>query len=156
MDENFKMLEKELKYLTDDARNLELKSKEDILKNGLINVSELANKIYLDRGLDIEKIKSNTANHFINDLSLLFSNFSKKEKRIKRNIIIDFVYLIILIVLTKIPFDLVRDIGLEYIEIINNNTSFIAIWNLIFLIFYTIIAICIFIALIKNIVNKYK
>jgi len=45
MDENFKMLEKELKYLTDDARNLELKSKEDILKNGLINVSELANKI---------------------------------------------------------------------------------------------------------------
>ena len=55
----------------------------------------------------------------------------------------------------KIPFDLIRDIGYEYIELISNNSILITTWNLVFLLLYTITIICVAIVLIRNFNKKY-
>ena len=70
--------------------------------------------------------------------------------------VIDIVYLVLLIILLKIPFDLVRDIGYEYIEMLSTNNLFYTLWNLAFLLIYTITIICAFVVLVRNFNNKYN
>ena len=69
--------------------------------------------------------------------------------------IIDIVYFVILLLLIKIPFDLVRDIGYEYLEMLSTNNTLYTLWNLAFLLIYTITLICTAIVLIKNFNSKY-
>jgi len=153
MDNKIKALEKELKYLTKDAIKEEIAMNKSRLEKE--NVREVANDIYLNRGLDITKLKRNITSNLINDLGIAFSGFKEKDKATKKNMIIDIVYFVILLLLIKIPFDLVRDIGYEYLEMLSINNTLYTLWNLAFLIIYTITLICTAIVLIKNFNSKY-
>ena len=153
MDNKIKALEKELKYLTKDAIKEEIAMNKSRLEKE--NVREVANDIYLNRGLDITKLKRNITSNLINDLGIAFSGFKEKDKTTKKNMIIDIVYFVILLLLIKIPFDLVRDIGYEYLEMLSINNTLYTLWNLAFLLIYTITLICTAIVLIKNYNSKY-
>ena len=153
MDNKIKALEKELKYLTKDAIKEEIAMNKSRLEKE--NVREVANDIYLNRGLDITKLKRNITSNLINDLGIAFSGFKEKDKTTKKNMIIDIVYFVILLLLIKIPFDLVRDIGYEYLEMLSTNNTLYTLWNLAFLLIYTITLICTAIVLIKNFNSKY-
>ena len=69
---------------------------------------------------------------------------------------LEIVYIVLLLILMKIPFDLVRDIGYEYIELLTTNSLFYTLWNFAFLLLYTITLICSVIVLIRNFNKKYK
>lgn len=154
MDEKVRKLEKELKFLTKEAITEEISiNKEKLSEN--INVRNLANEIYLKRGLDISKLNRNVTSNLINDLNSAFNGFKDKDKIIKRKMIVEIVYIVLIVIFIKIPVDLIRDIGYEYIEMLSTNTLYYNLWNLAALIIYTIIAICTFIVLIKNFNNKY-
>ena len=153
MEDKIKLLEKELKYLTKDAIKEELAMNKSRLEKEEVRI--IANDIYLNRGLDITKLKRNITSNLINDLGTAFSGFNNKDKSIKRSMIIDIIYFVILLLLIKIPFDLVRDVGYEYIEMLSTNNTLYILWNLAFLLLYTITLICTAIVLIKNFNNKY-
>lgn len=155
MDEKIKKLEKELKYLTNTAIKEEIDANKQKLENNDINIKLLADEIYLKRGVDISKLNRNLTGNLINDLNSAFNGFKDKDKKIKNKMILDIVYLVILIILIKIPVDLVRDIGYDYIELLSTSSLYYNLWNLAFLVIYTILAICTFIVLIKNFNNKY-
>ena len=153
MDDKIKKLEKELKYLTKDVIKEEIEKNKNRLENEDAKI--IANDIYLNRGLDITKLKRNITSNLINDFSSAFSDFKNKDKDTKKRMIIDIIYFVLLLLLMKIPFDLIRDIGYEYIELISNNSILITTWNLIFLLLYTITIICVAIVLIRNFNKKY-
>lgn len=153
MEDKVKLLEKELKYLTKDAIKEEISMNKNRLEKEEVRV--IANDIYLNRGLDITKLKRNITSNLMNDLGSAFSGFKEKDKTIKKSMIIDIIYFVILLILIKIPFDLVRDIGYEYIEMLSTNNMFYTLWNLAFLLLYTITLICTAIVLIKNFNSKY-
>ena len=156
MEENIKKLENELKYLTSKAKEEEIEKNKHLLEDKNVDIKEISKNIYISRGLDITKINNSLTTNITNEFSEFFNSFKEKDKSMKRKMIIDIVYMIILLILLKIPFDLVRDIGYEYIEIISANYTLYMIWNLGFLILYTITIICAFIALLRNFNNKYN
>jgi len=156
MENKITELEKELKYLTKEALEKEIENNKNKLENKDVNIKKIAKEIYLRRGLDINKLNRNITSNLINDINTFFNSFKGKDKTIKRKMIIDIVYLIILIILIKLPFDLVRDIGYEYIELLSTNNIFYTLWNLAFLLLYTITAICTFIVLVKNFNQNYN
>ena len=153
MDDKIKKLEKELKYLTKDVIKEEIEKNKNRLESEDAKI--IANDIYLNRGLDITKLKRNITSNLINDFSSAFSDFKNKDKDTKKRMIIDIIYFVLLLLLMKIPFDLIRDIGYEYIELISNNSILITTWNLVFLLLYTITIICVAIVLIRNFNKKY-
>ena len=155
MNEKIKKLEKELKFLKKEVIEEEIKKHRIDIENNA-DIKKLANDIYSSRGIDTEKLNRNITGNLINNLNLLYNGFKNKEKNIKIKMIIDLLIMFLIIVLIKIPFDLIRDIGYEYIEIISTNSLFYAIWNLLFLIIYTIVIICSFVILLKNFNNKYN
>ena len=155
MEDKKKMLEKELKYLTKEAKTYELNNYANIL-NESSDVKKIAEEIYLKRGLDIKQINRGIFNNFGNELSKFFDSFKNKEKSVKRNMILDIIYLVLIIIFIKVPFELVKDIGYEYIEVITTNELFFTIWNLVFLLLYTLTALATFIILVRNYNNKYS
>ena len=156
MEEKIKKLEKELKFLTKDALRKEIENNKIKLENKDANIKKIANDIYISRGLDVNKINTGIINNLINKINMFFNNFKEKDNITKRKMIIDIIYLIILIILLKIPFNLVRDIGFDYIEIISTNNLFKLLWDLAFLLLYTITAICTSIALLNNFNENYN
>lgn len=153
MENKINQLEKELKYLTKEIREEEIRNNQNRLENESARV--IANSIYLKRGLDITKLKRNITSNLISDLGTIFSEFKTKDKNTKKNIIIDVIYFILLIILIKIPFNLVRDVGYEYIELLTTSNTLYTIWNIVFLILYTVTLICTTLVLLKSFNNKY-
>lgn len=153
-EKNAEKLKKELKYLLDTEieREIELNSRE--LDNENIDIKKLANYIYIKRGIDINKLNNNY--NFLNNTERLIKGFKNKDKDLKIKMLIDLLLMLIILFLLKAPFDLVRDIGYEYIEIISNNNIISTLWNLLNLIGYTITLIFSFIKLIKNYSAKYN
>ena len=72
--DNIKLLEKELKYLTKEAVQEEIRLNQNRLESKDINIKELANEIYLKRGIDISKLNQAM---FINSSNISFSLFVK-------------------------------------------------------------------------------
>jgi len=155
-EEKIKILERELKYLTEDERKKELELNKNKLENENIDIKEIVNEIYLNRGLDISKIKKGIFESFGDSLNEMISLFKNKDKKIRNKMIVEIFYMIILLVLIKIPFDLVRDIGYEYIELFSTNSIISILWNLSFLVLYTITIVCSFIVFVKNFNKKYR
>ncbi len=151
-----KELLKELRFLEENAKNQELELNKEALANESIKIKDLAKEIYAKRGIDFTKLKGSFLNTLTNEIYQFSSLFYNKDKGIRNKMILDLLYMIILLVLVKVPFDLVRDIGLDYIEIITTKTLYYNIWSLIFLILYTITIICTFLVLIRNFNNKYS
>ncbi len=150
-----KALLKELRYLEEKAKNEEIELNRESLENENIKIKDLAKEIYSKRGIDVSKLRGGFLNVFTDEISEFSSLFYNKDKKIRNKMILDLVYMVILLVLIKIPFDLVRDIGLDYIEIITTKTLYYNIWSLVFLILYTITIICTFLVLIRNFNKKY-
>ena len=69
--------------------------------------------------------------------------------------ILDLIYMFLVIILVKLPFNLVRDIGYDYILIASKSTLIENLWYLLFLVLYTITALCIFIVLARGFNKKY-
>lgn len=153
MEKKIKELEKELQYLTDKAKEEEINKNKSRLDQE--EIKDIVNDIYLSRGLDINKLKGNISNNVFNDLVVVLNGFRNKDKVTKKNMVIDIIFFILILILIKIPFDLVRDVGYEYVELISTNNTLYTLWNLSFLLIYTITLICVAIVLIKNFNNKY-
>lgn len=157
MKENrIKQLRNELNFLLKDEIEKELIEYNAKIEDESIRVKEIANEIYLKRGLDVSKLKKGFVNNLIDNINEMASLFKNKDKITKNRMYLEIVYILLLLILIKIPFDLVRDIGYEYIELITTNSLFYTLWNLIFLLLYTITFVCSFIVLIRNFNKKYK
>ncbi len=150
-EDKLKKLAEELKYLKEEERQKELESC-NIESN--LNVKELAKEIYDKRGIDYSKLNTGLFNNIgdsINEFATIFKNSDAKGK-----MVLDILYMVILVVFIKVPFDLVRDVGYDYIELLSTNNVYYKLWNLLFLIIYTIVLICTLIVLIKNFIKKYR
>lgn len=150
-----KALLKELRYLEENTKNKEIELNRESLENENIKIKDLAKEIYLKRGIDISKLRGGFVGILTDEISEFSSLFYNKDKNLKNKMILDLIYMVILLVLIKVPFDLVRDIGLDYIEIITTKTLYFNIWSLAFLILYTITILCTFVVLIRNFNKKY-
>ena len=160
-------LEKELIYLTKKELKKELdcynkffdtESSKNIKFEKTIESlgqpKDLAKNIYLKRGIDSSKLKRNIFNSII-DAFVNIINAFKNDKNNKKKMSIDIIYMFLIIILLKLPFNLVRDIGYNYIFIATSNETIETIWYLIFLLLYTITALCMFIVLARNFSKKY-
>ena len=156
IEERTKKLEKELKYLVEEEIQKELKNSEEMLKNENISINDIAKEIYLKRGLDLSKIKTNIFYSITDAINDLVNSFKEKTKETKRKMIIEIIYTVIILLLIKIPFNLVRDIGYDYIEILSTKSIYFTLWNLIFLLIYTITFVCAMLVFIKNFIKKYS
>jgi len=156
MDKKIKILERELRYLKKEVIIEEIENNKTGLDYKNVNIKSLAKDIYERRGIDYSKLKTNIFSVFINEFSLALDGIKNKSLNIKRKMIFDLLTLILIVVLIKIPFDLVRDIGYEYIEILTTSNFFYTLWDLLFLVLYTITLICSLISLIRNFNNKYN
>lgn len=154
--ERIKKLEAELKYLLDDERKKEIENYNSMLDTNKVNIKEVAKEIYHKRGINYDKLNKGFLNNLTNTINELSTTFKNKDSATKRKMIIEIIYIVILLILIKVPFDLVRDIGYDYIELLSTNNLYYTLWNLIFLLLYTGTIICTFIVLIKNFNNKYK
>lgn len=151
-----KQFKKELEYLTKEELGKELSLNKNNIENTNIDLKTLAREIYAKRGLDVSKIKKGFLNSLVDELTKFSSLFYEKEKGTKGKMILEVVYIVILLVLLKIPFDLVRDIGLDYIMLMTTKTIYSNLWSFILLILYTITIICTFLVLIRNFNKKYS
>ena len=148
-------LRSELKYLVEEERENEIKKISKKIDENT-DVKKIAQEIYLERGLDYQKLNANIFLRLINEITNVVEVFKNKNGKDKRKMILEIVYIILLLILIKIPFNLVCDIGLEYINVISNNKVLNYIWNLAFLLLYTITIICTLIVLLRNFINKYN
>ena len=155
-------LRRELYYLTKEELNKEIecydkyfsnKSEKQVVES-LGSPKELARKIYNKRGIDSSKLNKNFVSNVTESFVNLNSAFKNKKNDTKK-MVIDILYMFIIIILVKFPFDLVKDIGFNYLEILTKNSTLELIWNLGFLILYTVVALSIFVILVRNFSKKY-
>lgn len=155
-DEKVKKLKEELKYLLDAEIDVEIQKNKAKLEIADVDIKALAREIYNQRGLDATKLKSGFLENLTMTITDLTNIFKDKDKNIKKKMVIDLILNILLLLLLKIPFDFVRDIGADYISAIANNQVVYNVWSLAFLLIYTLTLICTFIVLIKGFNRKYK
>ena len=153
---NIKRLEEELKYLVKEERVKEINNYDLVLANDNPDIKKIAKEIYLRRGLDYDKLHKGFFNNLMDTITEFGTLFKSKKSDVKGKMIRDIIIMVLLLVLLKIPFDFVRDIGFDYIDVLTTNNTFYTIWNLAFLILYTIVFICTFIVLIRNFNNIYR
>lgn len=91
----------------------------------------------------------------INKFKFMINDFPHKEKEIKLKIIKEMIIDMIIILLSKIPFDLIKDMGLDHWKVLYKNSLYSSIWNLVFLNLYLITLICLIIFLFRSIYIKY-
>lgn len=155
-------LKSELYYLTKEELTKEIDCYDKYFSNKLESEvitslgtpKELAKKIYIKRGIDPSKLKKN----FINNISESFVNLNsafKNKKNDTKLMVIDILYMFIILVLIKFPINLVRDIGFSYLDILTKNSTLELLWNLGFLVIYTIVGISVFVVLVRNFSKKY-
>lgn len=154
-EEKLKKLEHELRFLQTDERKKELASYEAGIE-GNVKVKDLAREIYQKRGIDYSKLKGGIFDNVGDTVTEFGTLFKNKTGDTKRKMIIDIIYIVILSVLIKVPFDLVRDIGYEYIELLSSNGTVFTLWRLAFLLLYTIVLLCTIIILIRSFNKKYR
>lgn len=155
-DERIKRLEEELKYLLEDERKNEIAKCKTMIDTNEVNIKEIVKEIYLKRGIDYAKLNKGFLNNLTDSIGELSTSFKNKDGSTKKKMIIEIIYIIILLILIKVPFDLVEDIGYEYIGLLSTNNVYYTLWSTIFLLLYTITIICTFIVLIRNFNKKYN
>ena len=155
-DDNIKKLNNELKFLADAERQKEIANYNTALESNNADIKAIAKEIYLRRGIDYAKLNKGLFNNIINTITDLSTIFKNKDSKVKRKMIIEIIYIVLVLLLLKIPFDLVRDVGYDYIDLLSTNNTYYVLWNVLFLVLYTITIFCTFIVLIRNFNNKYK
>lgn len=155
-EERKKKLASELKYLLKEERDKELIKYEQKLADENVNIKELAHEIYRQRGIDDQKLNKNFFNNLADTLNDLSKSFKNKDSKMRNKMIVELIYIVLILALIKLPFDLIRDIGYDYLKILTTNHVIEVLWNLGFLALYTITLICAFILFIKNFNKKYN
>ncbi len=148
-------LARELKFLLKEERQKELALYEQKLENDK-DIKKIAAEIYQKHGIDYNKLNNGVFSSLTENINDFIELFKSKDKNIKRKMIIEIIYMILLFILLKVPFDLVEDIGYSYIEVLSTNSTFYMLWHIAFLVLYTIVLICVLLVTIKNFNSKYK
>lgn len=144
-EEFIKELTKNLKYLNKKERNEELVYYEN-MENYNINPIKIANDIYKRRGINITITKNIK---FLDALNIIISNLESKDKKKLKNILLFFLWMLILIIIIKIPFIYIRDIIANiFIDTFKSDKVY-ALWVIILELIYALTAIIIFIKKIK-------
>lgn len=141
-----KTLNKYLYRLNKKTREEEL-NKFRNLDNYDLDPIAIANSIYEERGINF-KINNNIK--LFDAAYIIIDKLKSKDKEVLKNILLFFLYLVILLIVIKIPFIYVRDMisTLFYSSFVNDNAY--TIWALIIEFSYAATTIYIFIKLIKK------
>lgn len=153
------LLEDKLFYLVENVRNEEINKYVTVIDNYVNmgqseenaiatfgNLDDLVKAIYLSHGLDYKKIYSGKVsgkglkNAFKNFYSLISGN----DKRKMKNAILYFLYIILLVVLLKIVFIFIRDMGSQMFSDLFSNHTFSKIYDISFEVLYVLVAIIVF------------
>lgn len=153
--EKLEKLEKELRFLIEVERKKELAVYEKSLADN-VKVEDIAREIYQKRGIDYSKLHNGIFDNLESNITEFGSLFKNKDSSIRKKMIIDIIYIVIIVVFMKVPFDLIRDIGYDYIELLSTNNTIFILWRLAFLLLYTIVLICTLIIFIRNFNKKYR
>ena len=146
--DNFlKELKYQLRYLTKEALEEELKNNQDYNSPP----EDIANNIYQKRGLNIKVARKSS---FLDSVATIIEAF--KDKKNISNLLGFFLYVFLLIILIKIPFSLIRDMISTIFNVFFSNEIISTIWDLTFELLYAITAILIFIKFIKNKAQEYE
>ena len=146
--DNFlKELKYQLRYLTKEALEEELKNNQDYNSPP----EDIANNIYQKRGLNIKVARKSS---FLDSIATIIEAF--KDKKNISNLLGFFLYVFLLIILIKIPFSLIRDMISTIFNVFFSNEIISTIWVLTFELLYAITAILIFIKFIKNKAQEYE
>ena len=152
-------LEDKLCFLVEYARLEEIHKYENVVDNyinmgqteenavaSLGNIDDLVTAIYLSHGLDYKKLFTNKLTS--KSLKSSFKNFyfliTGNDKRKAKNAIFYFLYLILFIILLKIVFIFVRDMGSQIFSDLINDKTFSKIYYVSFEVFYVFVAIIVF------------
>lgn len=152
-------MNEKLYYLVDNIRNDEINKYESVIDNyvkmgqseenavsSFGDPDDLVKAIYLSHGLDYKKIFSNKAStggikgSFKNFYSIVTGNDKKKA----RNAILSFLYIILLIILLKVVFIFIRDMGSQVFSDLISGKMFSKIYDITFEVLYVIVAIIVF------------
>ena len=142
-----KELKYQLRYLTKEALEEELKNIQDYNANP----EDIANSIYQKRGLNIKVTKKSS---FLDSVATIIEAF--KDKKNIGNLVLFFLYVFVLIILIKISFIFIRDMISSIFNVIISSEIVYTIWNLTFELLYAVTAILIFIRFIKNKAQEYE
>lgn len=151
-EEKLKKLEKELRFLLVEERKKELDTYSASIQDNT-NVKDIAKEIYTKRGIDYQKINKEDIMDTLVEFGSIFKN---KDSNTKKKMIVDIIYMVLIVILIKVPFDLIRDVGYDYIDVLTPNSILYVLWRLLFLVLYTIVMVSTLILLIRNFNKKYK
>lgn len=162
-------LEKKLCYLVDNVRKEEINKYESVIDNyvnmgqseeNAINSfgdpNDLVKAIYLSHGLDYKKLfTSNISGKGIKQaFKGFYSDISGGNKTKMKSAILYFLYIILLIVLLKIVFIFVRDLGGQFFTDLFENKTFYKIYDISFEILYILVATLVFFKLFTKKFNQ--
>lgn len=145
-----KELEKNLKYLSNETKTIELAKYESLANYDLDPITE-ANNIYQRLGL---AIKINKKTKFLDSVGTIINELQSKDKKHITNILLFFLYLLFLLIILKIPFIYVRDITSSIFNNIFSDDTAYMLWSLLFELLYAITTIIVFIRLINKKANE--
>lgn len=161
-------LSSKLYYLVDSEKNKEINKYSSVIDNyismgqsevdavsSLGNPEDLVLSIYLSYGLDYKKIYGGkmSGKGFIGALKNFYSLLTNKDKKKAINALLYFIYLVLLVILLKVVFIFVRDIGLQIFDEITTNSVVDRIYSVTFNILYVVCAILLFV---KLFIKKFK
>jgi len=163
-EEFIKYLDAKLSFLVDEERKKEIDKYSSVIDNYISmgqsevdaigtfgNPDDLVMAIYLSRGLNYKKLFGR--NIVENSMKSAIKNFGKRvtgeDKKDARNSIIYLVYLVIFVILLKIAFIFVRDMGETLFLNAFNGISY-KVYGIIFEILYIVSAVILFIHLFKK------
>jgi len=161
-------LNNKLYYLVDSEKEKEISKYSSVIDNYVNmgqsevdavatfgNPDDLVSAIYLSHGLDYKKIYSGkvSGKGFIGALKNFYNLLTNKDKKKAGNALLYFLYLVLLVILLKIVFIFVRDMGLQIFDDITTNSVVDRIYSISFNVIYIVCAILLFT---KLFIKKFK
>ena len=152
-------LEDKLFYLVENVRNEEINKYVTVIDNYVNmgqseenavatfgNPNDLVKAIYLSHGLDYKKIFGGkvSGKGLKNAFKSFYSMISGNDKKQMKNAIIYFLYINLLVVLLKVVFIFIRDMGSQMFTDLFSNHTFSKIYDISFQVLYIIVAVILF------------
>ena len=153
------LLEDKLYYLVDNVKKEEISKYEQVIDNYINmgqseenavasfgNVDDLVKAIYLSHGLDYKKLFNSklTTKGIKGSFKNFYALVTGNDKKKARNALLSFLYIILLIILLKIVFIFIRDMGSQMFTDLFSNKTISKIYDLSFEVLYVLIAIVVF------------
>lgn len=152
-------LDEKLYYLLDNAKNTEISKYESVIDN-YVNMgqseedavasfgdpNDLVKAIYLSHGLDYKKFNSSsiTGKGIKDSFKSFYSSITGTDKKKAKNAILGFLYIILVVILLKVVFIFIRDMGTQVFSDLYSDTTFSRIYDITFEVLYVLVAIFVF------------